>query len=166
MFSVSLSMLTVMYVPFCVFCFIVLFCVLFVCKCVLYCTVLYCTVLYCTALYCTVPYCTVLYYYHRNSTDLQLMGIYQYLHKYQYDETRRFIVVYTTARHLFVSRTTCIQSNDPHIQFLYCSFSLLTSTTRSSQLLLSFKLHHTNQCRHVPSPSRILYTLPISHAFV
>jgi len=25
-----------MYVPFCVFCFIVLFCVLFVCKCVLY----------------------------------------------------------------------------------------------------------------------------------
>ena len=26
-----------MYVPFCVFCFIVLFCVLFVCKCVLYC---------------------------------------------------------------------------------------------------------------------------------
>jgi len=30
--------------------FIVLFCVLFVCKCVLYCTVLYCTVLYCTVL--------------------------------------------------------------------------------------------------------------------
>jgi hypothetical protein len=29
--------LIVMYVPFCVFCFIVLFCVLFVCKCVLYC---------------------------------------------------------------------------------------------------------------------------------
>ena len=29
-----------MYVPFCVFCFIVLFCVLFVCKCVLYCTAL------------------------------------------------------------------------------------------------------------------------------
>jgi len=26
-----------MYVPFCVFCSIVLFCVLFVCKCVLYC---------------------------------------------------------------------------------------------------------------------------------
>jgi hypothetical protein len=26
----------VMYVPFCVFCFILLFCVLFVCKCVLY----------------------------------------------------------------------------------------------------------------------------------
>jgi len=25
-----------MYVPFCVFCFILLFCVLFVCKCVLY----------------------------------------------------------------------------------------------------------------------------------
>ena len=43
-----------MYVPFCVFRFIVLFCVLFVCKCVLYCTVLYCTVLYCTVLYCTV----------------------------------------------------------------------------------------------------------------
>jgi len=29
--------LIVMYVPFWVFCFIVLFCVLFVCKCVLYC---------------------------------------------------------------------------------------------------------------------------------
>jgi hypothetical protein len=33
---VSLSILIVMYVPFCVFCLIVLFCVLFVCKCVLY----------------------------------------------------------------------------------------------------------------------------------
>jgi hypothetical protein len=33
---VSLSILIVMYVPFCVFCFMVLFCVLFVCKCVLY----------------------------------------------------------------------------------------------------------------------------------
>jgi hypothetical protein len=32
---VSLNVLTVMYVPFCVFCLIVLFCVLFVCKCVL-----------------------------------------------------------------------------------------------------------------------------------
>ena len=32
-----LCILIVMYVPFCVFCFIVLFCVLFVCKCVLYC---------------------------------------------------------------------------------------------------------------------------------
>jgi len=31
-----LCILIVMYVPFCVFCFIVLFCVLFVCKCVLY----------------------------------------------------------------------------------------------------------------------------------
>ena len=33
------------YVPFWVFRFIVLFCVLFVCNCVLYCTVMYCTVL-------------------------------------------------------------------------------------------------------------------------
>jgi hypothetical protein len=33
---VSLSNLIVMYVPFCVFCIIVLFCLLFVCKCVLY----------------------------------------------------------------------------------------------------------------------------------
>jgi len=33
---VSLRILIVMYVPFWVFCFIVLFCVLFVCKCVLY----------------------------------------------------------------------------------------------------------------------------------
>jgi len=32
-----LCILIVMYFPFCVFCFIVLFCVLFVCKCVLYC---------------------------------------------------------------------------------------------------------------------------------
>ena len=38
-----------------------LFCVLFVCKCVLYCTVLYCTVLYCAVLYCTALYCTALY---------------------------------------------------------------------------------------------------------
>jgi hypothetical protein len=43
-----------MYVPFCVFC------VLLVCKCVLYCIVLYCTVLYCIVLYYTVLYCTVL----------------------------------------------------------------------------------------------------------
>jgi hypothetical protein len=33
---VSLSILIVMYVPFCVFCLIVPFRVLFVCKCVLY----------------------------------------------------------------------------------------------------------------------------------
>jgi hypothetical protein len=33
---VSLSILIIMYVLFCVFCLIVLFCVLFVCKCVLY----------------------------------------------------------------------------------------------------------------------------------
>jgi hypothetical protein len=33
--SVSLRILIVMYVPFCVFCLTVLFCVLFVCKCVL-----------------------------------------------------------------------------------------------------------------------------------
>jgi hypothetical protein len=56
-----LCILIVMYVKFYVFCFIALFCVLFVCKCVLYCTVLYCTVLYCIVLYCTVLYCTVLY---------------------------------------------------------------------------------------------------------
>jgi hypothetical protein len=40
-----LCILIVMYILFCIFCFNVLFCVLFVCKCVLYCTVLYCTVL-------------------------------------------------------------------------------------------------------------------------
>jgi hypothetical protein len=33
-----LGILIFIYVLFCVFCFIVLFCVLFVCKCVLYCT--------------------------------------------------------------------------------------------------------------------------------
>ena len=60
-----LCIVIVMYVPFWVFCFIVLFCVLFVCNCVLYCTVLYCTVLY----------CTVLYYCHRVSTKLQLTNI-------------------------------------------------------------------------------------------
>jgi hypothetical protein len=36
-FLLCLCILIVMYVPFCVFCVIVLFCVLFVCKCVLYC---------------------------------------------------------------------------------------------------------------------------------
>ena len=45
-----LCILIVMYVPFWVFCFIVLFCVLFVCKC-------------------------VLYYCHRVSTQVQLMNI-------------------------------------------------------------------------------------------
>ena len=40
-----LCILIAMYVPSCVFCFIVLFCVLFVRKCVLYCTVVYCTLL-------------------------------------------------------------------------------------------------------------------------
>ena len=34
---IIIIIIVVMYVPFCVFCFIVLFCVLFVCKCVLYC---------------------------------------------------------------------------------------------------------------------------------
>jgi hypothetical protein len=45
-----LCILIVMYVKFCVFCCIVLFCVLFVCKC-------------------------VMYYYHRVSTQLQLKNI-------------------------------------------------------------------------------------------
>jgi hypothetical protein len=40
---VSLIILIVMYVMFCVFCIIVLLCVLFVCKCVLYCCIV-CTV--------------------------------------------------------------------------------------------------------------------------
>jgi hypothetical protein len=35
-YFVSFSILIVMYVPFCVFCLIVLFCVLFVCRCALY----------------------------------------------------------------------------------------------------------------------------------
>jgi hypothetical protein len=49
-YFVSLRILTLMYVPFWVFCFIVLFCVLFVCMC-------------------------VLYYCHRVSTQLQLTNI-------------------------------------------------------------------------------------------
>jgi hypothetical protein len=61
-----LCILIVMYVPFYVFCFILLFCVLFICKCTLYSTVLYCTVLY----------CTVLYYCHVMSTHVPLTDIY------------------------------------------------------------------------------------------
>jgi hypothetical protein len=49
-YFVSLCILTLTYVPFWVFCFIVLFCVVFVCMC-------------------------VLYYCHRVSTQLQLTNI-------------------------------------------------------------------------------------------
>jgi hypothetical protein len=56
---VGLNIPIVMYVPFCVLCFIVLFCVLFVCKCVLYCC-------YRVSTQC------VLYCCHRVSTQLQL----------------------------------------------------------------------------------------------
>ena len=53
-----LCILIVMYVPFCVFCFIVSFCVLSVCKCVLYCC-------------------------HRVSTQLQLTNISYRITSYQ-----------------------------------------------------------------------------------
>jgi hypothetical protein len=52
--SLSILIATCMYVPFCVFCLIVLFCVLFLCKC-------------------------GLYYCHRVSTQLQLY-IYMYIY--------------------------------------------------------------------------------------
>jgi len=59
-----LCILTVMYVLFCVFCFIVLFCLLIVCKCALY---------YCKC---------VLYYGHRVSNQLQLTKYIMYLISY------------------------------------------------------------------------------------
>jgi len=56
---VSLRILIVMYVPFLLFCLIVLFCVLFVCK-------------------------RVLYYLHRVSTQLQVTNISYYLYNQTY----------------------------------------------------------------------------------
>jgi len=54
-----------MYVPFYVFCFIVLFCVLFMCK-------------------------FVVYYYHRTSTQLQLTDIYLLFSPWRYNPHRVF----------------------------------------------------------------------------
>ena len=65
-----------MYVLFCMFCFIVLFCVLFVLCCSMYC--LFCVVLciVCFVSFCVLFVCKcVLYYCHRVTTQLQLTNI-------------------------------------------------------------------------------------------
>jgi hypothetical protein len=66
-----------MNVAFCVFCFIVLFCVLFVCKCVLYCC-------------------------HGVSTQLQLANI---SYHYQLQICKMMLVVNHYKRHQIISRT-------------------------------------------------------------
>jgi len=101
-----LCILIFMYVPFWVFCFIVSFCVLFVCKCVLYyCHRMFvckCVLYYCHRMFvckCVLYYyhrmfvCKcVLYYYHRASTQLQLTNI---SYRISYINKLSFLIIFS-----------------------------------------------------------------------
>ena len=89
-FSLSCSCIfIIMYVLFCIFCFIVLFCVLFVCKC-------------------------VLYYGHRVSTQLQLTNISYHIsyHIISYRFVSYHIIYHITSYHIISYHSISLQKQD------------------------------------------------------